>query len=99
MPTARVELLIADCAIYITKQHEPIALDYVTFVASEKVTVVLAARLPTRMLRKDRISPIAIVKRIETNSLQDVMQLHQQAAAVTRSVPLDPFPQLPNRNA
>jgi hypothetical protein len=36
MPIARLELLIAHCAFYNSKQHQPIALDYVTFVASEK---------------------------------------------------------------
>lgn len=34
MPFARLELLNADCAFYISKQHEAVALDYVTFVAS-----------------------------------------------------------------
>jgi hypothetical protein len=98
-PVARVELLIADCVFYNAKKPEPIALDYVIFVAREKVSDVSAGRLPIRMVQKDGVSPIAIVKRINTNVLQDVMQLHQQATAWTSSMSLDPFPPLPNRNA
>jgi hypothetical protein len=39
MPIARLRLLIAEFAFYILQQHEPIALDNVTFVAGEKVII------------------------------------------------------------
>jgi hypothetical protein len=45
MPFAGWDGLIADCACYILNQHEAIALDYVTFVASEKVIVCTLCRI------------------------------------------------------
>lgn len=39
LPIARLRLLIAEFGSYILQQHEPIALDYVTFVTSENVIV------------------------------------------------------------